>query len=106
PSCRLDWIDAGRTRCGKLIHDSEPSELGRVLPGSRFLSAIPPARRKREALRARRTYCDDSVVCIIIRARLRFADRAAKLQPHSAGWRRHGPDLSSSLVLVACYGVV
>ena len=107
PAGGLGRPDAGRPGGGQLLHHPDPPELGRVLPGARFL---PP-------LRAARTRSEHHYV--IGRARghrdsvrgprrhgLPAGYREGQLQPAAAGGRGHRPALPGALVLVARHGVV
>ena len=51
PAGRLDGADAGRPDRGQLLHDPDAPELGRVVPGARFLPPLREAGRTGEALR-------------------------------------------------------
>ncbi len=41
PAGGVDWADAGRTGRRQFLDDSDAPELGRVVPGARFLPALP-----------------------------------------------------------------
>ena len=45
PARGLDRPDAGRPGGGQFVHHPDASELGRVLPGARFLPPLPQSRR-------------------------------------------------------------
>ena len=107
PAGRLDGADAGRPDRGQLVHHPDPPQLGRVLPGPRFLPPLPPA-----AARPRSTTSWPAAwppsCCSSAPRRMVFAlDTAAgQLQHHPADRRRHRPALPGALVLVADHGVV
>ncbi len=55
PAGRMDGPDAGRPGRRQFLHHPDAPQLGRVLPGPRFLPALPEPRPARAALRHGRT---------------------------------------------------
>ena len=106
PAGRLDGTDARRPDRRQLLHHPHAPQLGRVLPGARFLPPLRQDRGHREALRDGRPLRHGAAVRRLVGHGVPARHRQGQLQPDAAGRRGHRPALSAALVLVAHHRVV
>ncbi len=104
----VGWIgaDGGRLDRGEFLDDPDAPELGRLLPGARFLPAVCEAGRERASLCGGGPVGDGDPVCGVVVAGVRARYVAGGVQPDSAGGRGDGAAVPGAVVLVAGDGVV